>query len=158
MLGQNHYHSVFIAPSECSFSRSSLSLAGDFGRCLAGRLVVWLLTHASVLHAHVVHSSLIVVVAVVSMVHILVAFNLTIWYVLSVFAYHGLVPGMFSSKIVIAVVPAGVGSPYSFSMSKPTLSEMKGSVRFQKSCSSGQCMRALSPLYSPCIVVNSNFR
>ena len=50
---------VFVAQSECR--RSSNSLAGGLGCCLAGRLVVWLLTHASVLHAHVVHSSLIAV-------------------------------------------------------------------------------------------------
>ena len=42
----------------------------DLGHCLAGRLVVWLLTHASALHVHVVHSSLIAVLAVVSVEHI----------------------------------------------------------------------------------------
>ena len=44
---------------------------GDLGCCLAGRLVVWLLTHVSVLHTHAVHIRLLAVVAVVSMVHIL---------------------------------------------------------------------------------------
>ena len=60
---------VFIAPSECRCSSSSLAV--DLGCCLARRLSVWLLPHASALHAHVVHSSLIAVLAVqvVSMVH-----------------------------------------------------------------------------------------
>ena len=49
---------------------SSNSLAVDLGRCLAARLVVWLLPHAPALHAHVVCSSVIAVLAVVWMVHI----------------------------------------------------------------------------------------
>ena len=40
------------------------------GRRLAGRLVVWLLTHASVVHTHVVHSSLLAVVSDILMVQI----------------------------------------------------------------------------------------
>ena len=40
---------VYVAPSGCRCGSSSL--AGDLGRCLAGGLVVCLLTHASALHA-----------------------------------------------------------------------------------------------------------
>ena len=67
ILGQSHYHRGLRCPCKCS----SCSLARDLGRCLAGRLVVWLRTYASALHAHVVHSSLIAVVAVVSTVQII---------------------------------------------------------------------------------------
>ncbi len=39
--------------------------------CLAGRTFAWLLTHASAIHAHLADSSVMAVVAVISMMYIL---------------------------------------------------------------------------------------
>ena len=67
MLCQSHYHRGIHSsslPSQNVHAAAAAvlpTLVGYLGCCLAGRLVVWLLLHVSVLHAHVVLSSWIAV-------------------------------------------------------------------------------------------------